>query len=68
MNKAFKKTKRGNYFGYYKGHYVFTYKRPHGSWCCAIGRKGEWVYAEGYFSTSLRTLSKVKEYIKQKLK
>ena len=64
----FKKTKAGNYFGYYKGHYVSTYRRPHGKWCCMIGRKGLWLYSEGYFGTSLSNLKKVKDWIKEKIK
>ena len=64
----FKKTKAGNYFGYYKGYYVSTFRRPHGSWSCWIGKKGKWLYYEGYFNTSLTTLEKVKDWVEGKIK
>jgi hypothetical protein len=63
INKAFKKTNTGNYFGYYLGFYIYTYKRPHGKWCCRIGRKGDWMYSEGYHGTYLSSLKKVKEWV-----
>jgi hypothetical protein len=62
-----KKTKAGNYFGYYKGHYVFTYKRPHGKWSCRIGKKGEWLWFEGYHSTYLTSLAEAEIWVKSKL-
>jgi hypothetical protein len=64
INKAFKKTAAGNYFGWYFGFYVFTFKRPHGKWCCRIGRNGEWLYAEGYHGTYFGSLKKVKDWVK----
>ena len=64
FSKAFKKSKQGNYFGYCNGYYIFIYKRPHGRWCCRIGRKGKWFWQEGYFGTSLDTVSKAKQWAK----
>lgn len=55
-----KKTKQGNYFGYYKTYYLFIYRRPHGKWCCRVGKSGEWLDREGYHGTSLPTLVKAK--------
>ena len=63
-----KKTTAGNYFGYHKGHYLFIYKRPHGKWCCRIGRGGHWLFSEGYHGTFLRTLSKAKKWAIDKLR
>ena len=62
ISHAFKKTSAGNYFGYYKGYYVFTYRRPHGKWCCCIGKRGEWLCREGYFGTSLFNLNIAKRW------
>lgn len=62
-----RKTTLGNYFGYYKGHYVFIYRRPHGKWCCRIGKGGEWLYSEGYHGTSLPTLIKARNWAKNKI-
>lgn len=62
-----KKTKAGNRFGYYNGYYIFVYKRPHGCYCCRIGKKGEWLFGEGYFGTSLPTLRSVLIWIKSKI-
>lgn len=67
FNCAFKKTKAGNYFGYCRGYYVFIYKRPHGKWCCRIGRKGERLWQEGYLSTSLPKLQDAKQWAKFKI-
>lgn len=67
LNKAFKKNSAGNYFGYYLGYYIFAFKRPHGRWSCRIGRKGEWLWSEGYFGTSLPNLSRVKDWIRSKI-
>ncbi len=66
----FRKTTAGNYIGYFPGHYVFIYKRPHGSYCAVIRRIGsEYIlYREGYFGTCLSTLSKAKDWVTQKLK
>ena len=52
----------GNKLGYYKGYYVFIYKRPHGKWCCCIGKKGEWLWSEGYFSSWITTISIAKKW------
>ncbi len=62
-----KETSLGNYFGYYKGYYVFIYKRPHGSWCCRYGKNGEWINQEGYHGTSLRTIKKAIGWAKGKI-
>ena len=64
FNKAFKKTSRGNYFGYYKGYSIFVFKRPHGGWCCEIKRNGEFIWLEGYHGTSLQTLAQAKQWAK----
>lgn len=64
----FKKTKKGNYFGYYNGHYIFTYLRPHGHWACRIGKKGKWIFHEGYHTTYLKTLAKTERWINSKIK
>ena len=64
LNKAFKKTKTGNYFGYCNGYYVFATKMPHNGWCCRIGRKGKWLWQEGYHGTSLPKLKDVKQWVK----
>ena len=64
FNNAFKRTPRGNYFGYCNGYYIYTFKRPHGSWSCRIGRKGKWIWSEGYFGTSLKTLAMAKRWSK----
>jgi len=65
----FNKTKAGNYYCYYLKHYVFIYKRPHNGWCCRITKQKSAliIYQEGYFTTSLNTLSKAKQYAKNKL-
>lgn len=62
LSKAFKKTTAGNYFGYCNGYYLFTYRKPHGGWCCFIGRKGEWIWSEGKFTKSLPTIAAVKKW------
>jgi hypothetical protein len=62
-SNVFRKTSAGNYFGYYRGYYIFTYKKAHGSWCCSIGKKGEWLWREGNFGRSLPTLKKVQSWI-----
>jgi hypothetical protein len=68
MDKAFRKTSQGNYFGYRNGFSIFTFKRPHGHWACIIRRRGMYVAAEGYFGTSLRDLNDVKKWVKQWVK
>lgn len=63
----FKKTTQSNYIGYYRGFYIFIYKRPHGKWCCRVGRKGNWLWSEGYFGTSLSTLKIAKKWAIDKI-
>lgn len=67
FDKSLKKTSAGNYFGYYMGYYVFAFKRPHGKWACRIGRKGKWLWTEGYHGTSLPNFSWVKSWVKSKI-
>ena len=67
MKAKFKKTKTGNYLGYYLGHYIFIYKRPHGSWSCRIGKGGLWLASEGYHGTFLDKLSKAKKWAIDKI-
>ncbi len=71
MNKnysiAFRKTSKGNYLGYCYGYYIFIYKRPHGKWCCRVGKGKEWLWQEGYFTTYLDTLQKAKNWAKFKV-
>lgn len=62
-----RKLTTGNYFGYYKGFYVFIRKKEHGAWCCSIGRKGEWLYGEGFLGTSLPTIPKATAWYKNKI-
>jgi len=57
-----RKTSAGNYLGYFLGHYFFIYKRPHGCYCCRIGKKGKWLKSEGYHGTYLNTLKKAKNW------
>ena len=65
LKKTFelKKTSKGNYFGYIKGFYYSAYKKSHGGWACAIGRKGKWLFSEGMLAASLKTKSDIKKYI-----
>lgn len=67
LSKALKRTVAGNHFGYCNGYYVFIYRRPHGCWCCRIGKKGEWIYSEGYHGTSLKTVHAAKAWAKNKI-
>ncbi len=67
FNKALKKTSRGNYFGYYFGFWIFIFMRPHGKWCCQIGKKGKCLWSEGYFGTSLPKLSNAKRWSKRRI-
>jgi hypothetical protein len=62
-----RKLPTGNYKGYHMGHYFFIFKRPHGKWCCRIGKGGEWLYQEGYHGTFLHNLKKVKGWAKDKI-
>lgn len=62
-----RKLPTGNYFGYYFGHYIFAFKRPHGKWCAMIGKSGEWLMREGYHGTSLPDIVKVKKWVREKL-
>jgi hypothetical protein len=62
-----RKTSLGNHFGYHEGFYIFIFRRPHGKWCCTIGRKGEWLAGEGYFGTYLSTFNKAKKWAKYRL-
>ena len=65
----------GNYFGYYKGMYVFLRKRVHGKWdghekykswwTALIGKNGEWLFGEGVFGSYLNTLKKAKWWAKR---
>lgn len=71
LKKAFKKTSKNNYWGYYYGYGIYTYRRPHGYWCCEILKisraKGEYsttAYREGYHGSSLRSIPAVKKWIK----
>jgi len=67
FSKAFKKTTQGNYLGYYSGYYMFIFRRPHGKYCCIIGKRGEWLWSEGYHGTYLDTLTKAKQWAKFKV-
>lgn len=60
-------TSKGNYMGYYKGHYVSIFKRPHGYWSCAYGKGGEWINMEGYFTSWIRTLDKATKWAKSEI-
>ena len=62
-----KETKLGNYFGYYKGHYIFIYRRPHGMWCCRVGKAGVWLFSEGYFGTFLQTIKQAEKWAADKV-
>lgn len=57
-----RKLTTGNYFGHYLTHYIFAFRRPHGKWCCMIGKGGEWLYREGYHGTYLSNINKVKRW------
>lgn len=67
MTKGMKRTNQGNYFGYISGYYVFVYKRPHGKYCCRIGKGGEWLWREGYHGTSLQSLRKALVWANSKI-
>lgn len=67
FTKGIKKTKAGNYFGYYKGYWIFIFRRQHGAWCCQIGKKKVCMYGEGYHATSLRTVTIAKQWAKTKI-
>jgi hypothetical protein len=58
------KLSTGNYKGHHEGHYFFAYRRPHGKWCCRIGKKGIWLYQEGYHGSNLPTISMVKAWVR----
>jgi hypothetical protein len=62
-----RKLNTGNYFGWLKGYYLFIYRKPHGKWCCVIGKKGEWLFSEGAFGTYLNTVKKAKWWAKNKI-
>jgi hypothetical protein len=62
-----RKLPTGNYSGYHLAHYFFIFKRPHGKWCCRIGKNGEWLYREGYHGTYLNTIKKAKGWAKDKI-
>lgn len=62
-----KKLATGNYFGYFKSHYLFAFRRPHGKWCCIIGKGGQWLFREGYHGTSLPTIKAVKKWAEKVL-
>lgn len=66
VNK-FRYTSQGNIMGYYRGYYYFIYDRPHGKYCCRIGKKGEWLWSEGYFGTSLQTMNKAVRWAYNKI-
>lgn len=57
----------GNYIGSHKRHYFFVYKKPHGAWCCRIGKAGMWLHSEGVHGTFLSNLKKVKAWVRSKL-
>lgn len=59
-----RKLKTGNHFGYYNGYYISIFKRPHGGWCVFIGKKGKWIWSEGKFTTSLKTIKAAKQWAK----
>lgn len=64
INKAFNLTTAGNRFGYYLGYYIFTFKRPHGAWCCFIGRKGKYFISDGVHGSWMKNLRIVKAWAK----
>lgn len=64
FEKCFRKLSTGNYAGWYRGYYIFIYKRPHGTWCCRIRNSKEWLWQEGYHGTSLRTVAIAKQWAK----
>lgn len=64
FNKALKKTSAGNYFGYCHGYYIFIFKGMHGGYTARIGRKGKWIWSEGYHGTSLPKLADAKQWAK----
>jgi hypothetical protein len=63
-----KKTSAGNRFGYYLGYYVFAYRKPHGAYCCWIGKGGKWLFADGNFGAWMWTLRIVKKWAGQKIR
>lgn len=63
----FKKTTAGNYLVYYKGYYIFSFKKPNKSYACRIGKDGKWMWTEGYFGTYLKTIDDVKRWAKSKI-
>lgn len=68
MKMTLRKLSTGNYFGHYMTHYIFAFKRPHGKWCCMIGKGGEWLYREGYHGASLPTVNRFKKWAKDKIR
>lgn len=67
INKAFKKTTNG-YFGYYRGYYMSAFLRGHGHWACRIGKGGQWLWIQGYFTSCLKNMKEVKRWAKQQIK
>jgi hypothetical protein len=66
LNKAFRKTKNGT-FGWYCGYSIYTEKRFHGGYYCRITRGKYFGVSEGFSGSYLKTLHKVKTWVKQKV-
>ena len=54
----------GNYFGYYYGHYISVHRRPHGGYTCMIGKRGQWLTMNGFFTKALPTMADVYRWIR----
>lgn len=75
---TYRKVRRGRYFGRCGKLYIFIYMREHGHWdgfdkyckwyTAIVGEAGEWLYAEGQFGSSLRTLNIAKEWVRKIIK
>lgn len=57
------KTTAGNYKCWYKGFYIFIFKRPHGGWAAFMEYRGIPITFNGFHTTSMPTLRDVKRWI-----
>lgn len=66
----YRKLSTGNYLGRSGNYYVFIFRRPHGGWCVSLSLGKATInthWAEGYFAKSLPTISKAKQWVKEKI-
>lgn len=62
-----RKLSTGNYIGYYKGYYVFVLTKIVDCkfYSVSIGKKGKWLFSEGFHSSYFKTIPKVKQWAKE---